>query len=233
MPTYLGNTCLNAPNLDGNFDPFGGAEPSGPFGPDCNGRTFMSALGCQSGDCDNTFGQYVFLWDNGGAGVSGCPTLGFGPFTAGRGMLTFNPADKRLYLAAFDDADGPTGQEGLNRWLIDEFDILSCGLDINLCAILSSLPVGPDASQDSLLLGNDCAFHRLAIETIVGPEGPTGPQGPDGVQGPRGETGPRGEPGTIGSQGPQGPTGPQGEPGPRGLTGPPCECCQNCTSYLP
>lgn len=210
MATYLGNTNLNMPNFNGNFEPFGGVQPSGPFGPDCNGRTFISVLGCQAGDCDNTFGQYVLIYQG------GVPDVGLGPFTDGRGLLTFNPADQMLYLASFDSDGGFTGQPGLNQWRIDEADFTSCAPA--LCEQLEQLPTGPDAVDGQLFLGADCQFHRLNSVT-----GPAGPPGTQGLQGP---------PGTIGPQGPQGPTG-IGIPGPRGLPGRDCVCCENCTTSMP
>lgn len=209
MATYLGNTNLNMPNFDGNFEAFGGVQPSGPFGPDCQGRTFLSVLGCQSGNCDDTFGQYVLIYTN------GVPDVGLGPFTDGRGLLTFNPADQKLYLASFDSDGGYTGQPGLNQWRIDEADFTSCAPE--LCAQLAQLPTGAPANNGQLLLGADCQFHALAIEVTQGEQGPPGPQGP---------------PGSIGPQGLQGPTG-VGTPGPRGLPGRDCVCCENCASSMP
>ena len=53
----------------------------------------------------------------------------------------------------------------------------------------------------------------VALEDLIGPQGPQGSQGPPGNQGPQGEKGDTGE------QGPQGNQGPQGEPGANGADG--------------
>jgi hypothetical protein len=110
-----------------------------------------------------------------------------------------------------------------------------CNGAADICDAISALPTGSDAAFGStVLLGNDCQFHRLPeVDTIQGPIGPQGPPGANGPPGSQGVPGPVGPAGTIGPQGPSGPTGQQGPPGPRGLTGPPCECCENCTSSMP
>lgn len=216
---------MNAPNFNGDFDVFGGVQPAGYFGPDCNGRVFVAVTGCQTGDCGGTFGQYVLIYD----GITtGCPVTGLGPYTDGRGMLTYNPTDKRLYLISSNGNTGPAPGPGMHTWWIDEADFTSCGQEI--CALLASIPRGEDAIYGTTtVLGSDCMYHTLpGIETIVGPEGPQGPEGVPGAQGPTGPAGIQGAPGTTGPQGVPGPTGPQGPTGPRGLTGPPCTCCENC-----
>lgn len=217
MPTNLGN-LTPPPGLQ--F--FGGTQPEGPFGPDCNGKYWF---------------QQFMLGDDGGAYVLGYtsligsgPSNVFGPLSDGRGTITYNPVDKKLYFIGANDNAGPG--DTMVMYVINEADFTSC--DADLCNRLQQLAIGADAVEGTVLLGNDCKFHRLT-GTIgeTGPAGAQGNSGANGPQGPRGEPGPIGAAGSIGPQGPGGPTGAQGNPGPRGLTGPACNCCDNCTSSMP
>lgn len=225
MANLIGNV-----NFGGNFDSFGGASPGGPFGPDCNNNSFLYAVGEMNPGPGGVFGTYIFVYSGTIAGGNP-PSSIIGPLGSARGMMFFNPSDQRLYISAYN-GDAGMGPIGLNTYLVDEADFSSCAPE--LCAQLSALPITSDIVYGtSIVLGNDCTFHRLpSIDTVVGPEGPAGPIGPPGSQGPTGPAGPQGSPGTTGSQGVGGPTGPSGPPGPRGLTGPPCECC-NCVNSDP
>lgn len=213
MPTSLGQVNY------GGFAAFGGSSPSGPFGPDCNNLIWnYSVLDGPSG-----FGSYVMSH----VGVlTAAPTF-YGPLSPGRGMLTFNPSDNKLYFIGNSD-------ETSELFEIVESDF-SCQGAGDICAALQALPIGSTAVMGTtVVLSNDCKFHALPhIDTIQGPQGLEGPPGENGAPGPAGVPGPPGPPGGIGPQGPSGPTGTQGPPGPRGLTGPPCQCCENCTSSMP
>ena len=203
-------------------DTFGGSSPSPPFGPDCNGITWLYffVLNGASGT-----GSYVYGWP--GSPTAGPPSFTLGPLSTGRGMLGLNPVTKVLEYV------GGNGNANHHLWNITEADFTSCGAE--LCAQIQQLAIGASAVYGStLVLSNDCKFHALPpIDTIQGPQGLQGPPGANGLQGVAGVQGPPGVGGDIGPQGIQGPTGQQGSPGPRGLTGPPCECCENCTSSMP
>lgn len=223
-------TLLYSVNFGGDFDFFGGASPGGPYGPDCSGRMFVYATG-QLNPPDGVFGSYVFIYDNGDPNTP--PTTILGPFGTARATLFINPADGHLYISTWNGPDGPPPGAGLLTYRLDEYDN-SC--NVALCAQLQQIAQGADAVfGDSIVLGNDCLFHRLPnVDTVVGPPGPPGAVGPAGNNGATGPAGPQGAPGTTGPQGNSGPTGQQGPPGPRGLTGPPCDCCSDdCVSSMP
>ena len=193
----------------GGYESFGGSSPSGPFGPDCSGLTWNYSVM----DGPGGFGSYV-MSHNGN--LTTAPTF-YGPLSTGRGMLTYNPIDKKLYFIGNNEV-------GSEYFEITEADFASCGAE--LCAQLQALSVGQPAEYGvNYVLGPDCEFHQLPpIDTIQGEPGPIGPRGEPGLQG---------QAGSVGPAGPGGPTGPQGDPGPRGLTGPACQCCENCTASLP
>lgn len=209
----------------GGFDPFGGAEPSGPYGPDCNGKTWIGVQGRHSAGPDD-FGYWVFSWTG---NVESATPVDEILIDSSRGTLTLNPSTNQLVGMAFDG--GGVGSNLTYRPITEaNFD---CGQE--LCSQLAGIPVGAPAEYgSSVVLGQDCQFHMLQpIDTIEGPPGPQGPSGANGPQGTQGVPGPQGSPGSTGPAGPGGPTGSQGQPGPRGLTGPACQCCENCTASMP
>lgn len=218
MSTYQG-----AVNLGPGWDTFGGVQAQGPFGPDCNNRTFYYCMGENTAD-GREFGSYIFIWENGVSPPSAPADTVLGAYSDARGTLGINPIDNNLYLNIFGGSGVGGLGPGLHQIWIDEYNATQCAADI--CSQLAAIPVGSDASEGTYILGNDCLYHRLG--STVGPEGPPGANGaagPPGPIGPVGPSGPQGTPGSIGSQGLPGPTGQQGPPGPRGITGPPCECC--------
>lgn len=219
MPTGFGNI---SPPPGHNW--FGGTEPSGPFGPDCNGVTWYSNFALGPND-----GSYVVGFS--GSITGGPPSQSYGPLTSGRGTLTFNPITRNLIFTGANDSPGPG--DTMAAFIVNEANFKTC--DPELCEKIKTLAIGAPAVYGStLVLSNDCQYHLLPpIDTIVGPTGEPGSDGPTGPQGLIGPSGPPGAPGTTGPAGPGGPTGSQGNPGPRGLTGPACQCCENCTASMP
>jgi hypothetical protein len=160
-------------------------------------------------------------------------TSGTGKWGDTMGAVVYSDGTVVLFSTASPNPGDPGSlNRAISVTLDDQLDACAAS---DICAALEALPTGSDASYGStVLLGNDCEFHRLPpIDTIQGPQGPAGPPGTNGVPGPAGVPGPQGTPGGVGPQGNSGPTGQQGPPGPRGLTGPPCDCCDDCTSSMP
>ena len=219
MPSSMGN--LGTPP---GVNWFGGTQPEGPFGPDCNGVTWFQNFALGN---NNTTGPYIVGFTG---PITGPPAFSFGPLTDGRGTLTYNPVDKKLYFIGANDSGGPG--DTLEVFEVTEADFTSCNAE--LCAQLQALGVGaPITTPGSMVLGQDCQFHALNVTGPAGGDGAQGSEGIPGPVGPQGIPGIPGQAGSIGPQGLQGPTGVPGPQGPRGLTGPACECCENCTSSMP
>ncbi len=88
MPVAMGN--LAPPP---GFAWFGGTEPNGPFGPDCNGVTWFQNFALPTGGGDA--GPFVVGYTG---AITSSPSTVIGNLTDGRGTLTFNPVDKKLYF---------------------------------------------------------------------------------------------------------------------------------------
>jgi len=82
--------------------------------------------------------------------------------------------------------------------------------DLDLTPEPVDVVVGPDPTQQVVLVE---ATVAQGMPGQPGPEGPAGPAGPTGATGPQGPTGATG---ATGPQGPTGPIGPVGPPGPSG-----------------
>src|SRR5205085_1497897 len=91
MPTTIGNVGV----IPGHTW-FGGSEPQGPLGPDCNGRTWYANFSLRHSGPNDT-GSYVVAWNGGVPAIVGTPNIILGPLTTGRGTMFLNPVDNKLY----------------------------------------------------------------------------------------------------------------------------------------